>query len=297
MEAPKEQLHIHKFPRTRHIFDAGGSGVGRDDLVMDDGEAALWYTAVVSVEEKVDGSNLGISMGDDFKLQFQNRSHYVFPDTQQQWRQLDSWVQQHPGIYQVVTPDRILFGEWLYARHSIHYTSLPDYFLAFDIYDKKLGKFVSRRTRDRLLEGTGIAAVPLLHNGVLTREGYDELLQSKSSFHDGFIEGVYVRVDEDDNEGLDMAQFQAGHRAGRGKGRQPTAKPKAKSAAAKKTKPPSTHTTTTTTHNNNNNTDDTTEHYLLDRAKIVRGDFLPLEDPDVTHWSRQKLVKNIVKYD
>jgi len=23
-----------KFPRTRHIYDAGGSGVGRDDLVI-----------------------------------------------------------------------------------------------------------------------------------------------------------------------------------------------------------------------------------------------------------------------
>ncbi len=36
--------------------------------------------------------------------------------------------------------------------------------------------------------------------------------------------------------------------------------------------------------------------YLIQRAKIVRSDFLPLEDPDVTHWSRQMMVKNIVRY-
>jgi hypothetical protein len=89
-----------------------------------------------------------------------------------QWRQLESWAEKHPGLHQVLTPDRILFGEWfvahhrtrtrttahmfvcscrvfgakpkvvrgrLYARHSIHYTNLPDLFLAFDIYDKKKG--------------------------------------------------------------------------------------------------------------------------------------------------------------
>jgi hypothetical protein len=27
----------------------------------------------------------------------------------------------------------------MYARHSIHYTNLPDLFLAFDIYDKRKG--------------------------------------------------------------------------------------------------------------------------------------------------------------
>jgi hypothetical protein len=36
--------------------------------------------------------------------------------------------------------------------------------------------------------------------------------------------------------------------------------------------------------------------YLIQRAKIVRSDFLPLEDPDVTHWSRQMMVKNVVRY-
>ena len=28
----------------------------------------------------------------------------------------------------------ILFGEWLFARHTIHYRELPHYFFEFDIY-------------------------------------------------------------------------------------------------------------------------------------------------------------------
>jgi len=58
MEASEDGLI--KFPRTRHIFDSGGNAVGRDDLLMEANEAKIWYEAVVTVEEKVDGSNLGM---------------------------------------------------------------------------------------------------------------------------------------------------------------------------------------------------------------------------------------------
>ena len=30
----------------------------------------------------------------------------------------------------------IPYGEWLYAKHSVHYRKLPHYFFEFDIYDK-----------------------------------------------------------------------------------------------------------------------------------------------------------------
>lgn len=298
MQKEDDSHQLVKFPRTRHIFDAGG-GVGRDDLVMAKDEARVWYESTVSVEEKVDGSNLGISITPDHKLLFQNRSHYVNTETQAQWRQLESWAEKHPGLHQVLTPDRILFGEWLYARHSIHYTNLPDLFLAFDIYDKKKGRFLSRRSRDQLLEGTGIHTVPLLKNGKLSRADYEELLNSQSAFHDGVVEGVYVRIDEDDNVGNELAWVGANEgeskkgKGGKGKaargGKAGRARGGAKGGAARA--PPA-----ATTAEADDGGDEGWS-YLIQRAKIVRSDFLPLEDPDVTHWSRQMMVKNIVRYD
>jgi hypothetical protein len=47
-------------------------------------------------------------------------------------------------LAQVLGRQYILFGEWLAAQHSIAYDSLPDLFLAFDIYDKEAGRFLSR---------------------------------------------------------------------------------------------------------------------------------------------------------
>ena len=161
---------LFKFPRTRHLFDAGGSGVSRDDLLMDASEEKRFYSTrqqqiLVAVEEKVDGANLGISIGSDMKVYVQNRSHYVNSKTHRQFSALDSWLAEHSSsLYDVLEPGRhVLFGEWLYAKHSIHYKELPGYFLAFDIYDKKTNQFYSWRERNRLLESsTNIPTVRLV---------------------------------------------------------------------------------------------------------------------------------------
>ena len=160
--------------------------MSRDDLLMDPGEERVFYTStspskkgkagaskkggsgngngtLVAVEEKVDGANLGISLGEDMRFLVQNRSHYVNSKTHRQFAPLDSWLSEHsPGLFQVLGEDPgnyVLFGEWLYAKHSIHYTRLPGYFMAFDLYDCKAGKFFSWRERNRLLEGSRIPVV------------------------------------------------------------------------------------------------------------------------------------------
>ena len=178
-------VDLFKFPRTKHLFDAGGSGVSREDLLMDKGEENLFYSGAVAgsggktkksgsasgqqvvVEEKVDGANLGISIAADWKLQAQNRSHFVTSSTHKQFSPLDTWLEAHSSaLFEVMEPERhVLFGEWLYAKHSIHYTRLPDYFLAFDLYDRRTGVFCSSVERDRLLKSAGISTVRTISAG------------------------------------------------------------------------------------------------------------------------------------
>jgi hypothetical protein len=201
---------------------------------MDKKEAKVFFENPVVVEEKVDGANLGISITDDYKLKFQNRyvHQHIYvsfsnnrlidlilsPARQQvsldpasildlivnhhyyclvQWKGLEDWAKNHPGIWSILTnPEIVIFGEWMMAKHSIHYTHLPDYFLAFDIYEKNTGKFLSHAEKSRRFEEAGLAQVPALRQGVTTREELLALLESKSSFRDGVVEGVYVRIDD-----------------------------------------------------------------------------------------------------
>ena len=88
----------------------------------------------------------------------------------------------------------ILFGEWMYARHSVHYRQLPHYFFEFDIYDKKIEAFLSLELRMALLEGTNIQTVPVLHTGAVTRDELGELI-GPSLFDSRFENPVTKRVD------------------------------------------------------------------------------------------------------
>ena len=195
-----KRVEVFKFPRTKHLFNAGGTGVSRDDLLMDPGEEDAFYTPVrrsgkqnkgkptsqtlVSIEEKVDGANLGISLGEDLQIRVQNRSHFVNSQTHRQFSTLDSWLSEHSGeIYELLdSGNNILFGEWLYAKHSIHYTKLPGYFMAFDLYSLKEGKFYSWRERNRRLGDTTIPVVRQITETTLSgRDGVSSIstLQDK----------------------------------------------------------------------------------------------------------------------
>ena len=194
-----EEGGYFKFPRTRHIHDMGSAT--RDDLLFSAQEAKEFFSKgnVVSVEEKVDGANMGFSISSNFEIRTQNRAHFVNSSTHRQFSQLDAWVEEHrAALFEILEPGRhILFGEWLYAKHSVYYSRLPGYFLAFDIFDKQEERFLSRQERTRRLEGSGIPVVPLMHYGpIQSQEELLAFLERPSQLAEGNIEGIYCRIDD-----------------------------------------------------------------------------------------------------
>jgi atypical dual specificity phosphatase len=161
---------------------------------------ALFLNRPIYVEEKVDGANMGISIV-DYKVVFQNRSHYINSKYHEQFRSLDTWTHAHrDDVFAILEPDRhILYGEWLYAKHSIPYERLPGLFVAFDIYDQFECRFWSRERVSAALEGTSIPLVPLMaHRTFKTAGELAALTQQQSRFYDGRVEGVYLRICDDD---------------------------------------------------------------------------------------------------
>lgn len=176
---------------------------------------------VVIAEEKVDGANLGFSLSAQYEVRVQNRSHYVNAESHPQFRPLAGWLEEHSwALCQLLLPEvEVLFGEWLCARHSVSYTRLPGYFMAFDIYNKSAGAFVSAAERDRRLEGLGIPVVRTLARRAFA--GADDLLallESYSAYGDGRVEGAYLRIDDDAQPGFQpAAALLRGRNAARGK--------------------------------------------------------------------------------
>jgi atypical dual specificity phosphatase len=175
-----------------------------DDVVID---APVAVPGHVVITEKLDGANMGFSLSSDrSRIVIQNRSHYVNPATHEQFKKLGLWIGRHrKDLDTVLDRDEyfaeryVLFGEWMYATHSIPYTRLPGQFVAFDLYDRSTEMWADRRSLENLLRPTDIPLVPVLREGEhmpSDRELID-LVQTQSRFWDGRVEGVYIKVERD----------------------------------------------------------------------------------------------------
>jgi hypothetical protein len=215
---------IYKYPRTRHIE---GSGVQPGDDPDAVPFAALAGRHLV-VEEKMDGANSAITFAADGRLLLQSRGHYLTGGPRErQFGPLKQWASRYAGPLWEALGDRyVLYGEWLYARHTIFYTDLPHYFLEFDALDTTSGVFLSTPARQELLRSAPfVRSVRVLCEGTLAstkalaaligpsafvsgspggrlRElaiarGLDPEQALRESDLSGQMEGLYIKVEED----------------------------------------------------------------------------------------------------
>lgn len=186
-----------RFPHTPHLAWLGEASP-RDDKVLSRGEADALLSVAVTVEEKVDGANLGLSVGPDGQLRAQNRGHYLEQPHSGQFSRLPAWLAMHEALLvPALGENLILFGEWCAAKHSVQYNALPDWFLAFDIFDVEAGRFWGVQRRNQFCHSLGLGHVPMLFQGQISLGSLITLVESRQSrFGDTPLEGVVVRKDE-----------------------------------------------------------------------------------------------------
>lgn len=184
---------FHKFPHTPHLIWLG-EGMPREDKVLKPAEAKEFLAGEVIVEEKVDGANLGLSLGPDGRVRAQSRGNYLAPGrSHAQWNPLWPWLAERRGLLEEgLRGGLILFGEWCYARHSVPYDALPDWFLGFDIFEITPGRFWSVDRRNAWLHECKLASVPEVKRGRFHLKQVSALLSTSSIGH-AAMEGVYLR--------------------------------------------------------------------------------------------------------
>ena len=165
--------HIIKYPRTPHI-EGSRLQPGDEDLSQVPFEEIAGRHLVI--EEKIDGANSGISFGDDGELLLQSRGHFLTGGYRERhYNLMKEWARVHQqALYSVLKNRYIMYGEWMYAKHSIFYDALPHYFMEFDVYDREKELFLDTPSRRALLDGLAVCSVPVLRTGVLQKR--EELL-------------------------------------------------------------------------------------------------------------------------
>ena len=193
-----------KYPRTPHLF--GSRGTDDDKHLSPRESAAFLADPTLIAEEKLDGTNVGIHFATTGRMVLQCRGHEITAGMHAQYDLFKQWTTGKRPVLEAMLGDRfILFGEWLYARHSVHYRALPHYFFEFDIYDKNAGGFLDLDSRLAMLDGTGVETVPVVHRGATTAEALRGLIgpsRFDSAFEnpltdrtDAIMEGLYLRTE------------------------------------------------------------------------------------------------------
>ncbi len=214
---------LHKYPRTPHL-DGSRIQPGDEDLRVVSLEHLKGSSVVV--EEKLDGANSAVSFGRDGRLLLQSRGHFLDGGPRERhFGLLKAWAGSiRRELWEALGGRHVMYGEWLYAKHTIFYDALPHYFLEFDVLDRADDAFLSTERRRALLAGLPLVSVPVLREGVATsladlrtllgpsrfktpgwpdrlaercaEVGLDPTAVSEETDPSDSMEGLYVKVEE-----------------------------------------------------------------------------------------------------
>lgn len=168
-------MELKKYPRTPHFpFSETKTS---DDRVLDN--TNHFKGKIVVVTEKMDGENSTIY-----------RNYYHARSLDSKHREYHSWLLSYIKSFQFMIPETMrICGEYLYAKHSIAYNNLENYFQVFSIWDNDT--CLDWENTKELCETFGITMVPELYYGV-----YDEEIIKKiaKDVVDKGGEGIVVRI-------------------------------------------------------------------------------------------------------
>lgn len=172
-----------KYPRTYHLpWSPGGTN---DDKRMDDVSALLGVSLVIT--EKMDGGNVCLERENCFA-----RSHGQPPTH----RSYDAFKGLHARVRRLIKPDQQIFGEWLYGKHSIYYTNLPNYLMVFGVRNKLNGYWYNWKETQDIADSLKMITVPVLGcKRAKTKKDLEVVTNNmvKISSDYGEKEGVVVR--------------------------------------------------------------------------------------------------------
>jgi hypothetical protein len=196
---PLRVMPLRKFPKTPHLVWLS-QGRAREDKVMSPREAEMFLSGeAITVEEKVDGANIGLSIDDTGGFRVQNRGNFLTGKFTGQWEGLRAWIARHEAaIRRHLPPGAVVFGEWCFAQHSMRYDRLPDWFLGFDVLDSHEDRYWSTPRRNEFFSAAGITTIRCLVRGQFAMSDLLIFLSGLSGYRIGPLEGLYLRKENEE---------------------------------------------------------------------------------------------------
>lgn len=195
----KEHRDIIKYPSTRHL--PWSHEQDRDDTSYKNVENFLNYPLVSTI--KMDGSNSMIVKDKDNPVRARNGR----TADKEHFDMLKKMYWEN-NLYKRIPNNIQIFGEWLYAKHSIHYgcqcenecgdsgPKLRDYFQVFGIYNNYYDVWLSWDSTLKLSKKLGLTVVPSAGD-----DYFKGSFERKDQFWDYFVD-LSKQVVQNNHEGI-----------------------------------------------------------------------------------------------
>lgn len=157
-------LHLPWFPNAKG-----------DKIATLDDVRPLFESKNVYVQEKIDGANCGMTFLDGHPVvrsrtkilrkgqELKNPSTKQFASAWNWMHDRKNWFQElsEAGPYSV-------YGEWMIQQHGMVYDALPEWFVAYDIFDYEKRHFLDQAKANKILVGCGFSVIELDFRGCYT---------------------------------------------------------------------------------------------------------------------------------
>ena len=216
----KEHRERIKYPSTRHL--PWSHEVASDDTAHQNVNTFVGYPLVSTV--KMDGGNAMLVKDSENPVRARNGKH-----ANKEHFDMCKQMYWENNLYEEIPEHLQIFGEWLYAKHSIHYgcecseecddvgPGLLDYFQVFGVYDTRYDLFLGWHETAELADRLDLTVVPQIGYGdtkefarsdqfwnyyydlsqEVVKQGHEGIVvRSALPFHYGQVEqrlGKYVR--------------------------------------------------------------------------------------------------------
>jgi hypothetical protein len=176
----KEFSDLVKYPRTWHC--PWSPGMGKSDKAHKD--MSYFHDKEIVITEKMDGENSTAYRDALHARSLDGRSH---PSR--------TWLKGFHATFKHDIPEwwRVC-GENMYAKHTIYYSALPSYFIAFSIFND-IGTCLSWDDFTEWCGLLGLSMPPVLYRGPYNEESIKACWTGKSKFG-GLQEGYVGRLAE-----------------------------------------------------------------------------------------------------
>lgn len=163
-------MEVPKMPSMKHL--PWSQEHARQQKWLNEFEAEeIFKGKRVIITEKMDGANACLTSDKVYA-----RSHSGEPH-RDEWDYLKK--KHREELMHKIPEDFAIFGEYLYARHSIKYEELPSYFLVFGILYK--GEWLAWYEVKAIAEEIGLPTVPVIADFRIERE-HNELVKKFDEF-------------------------------------------------------------------------------------------------------------------